>query len=58
MNKKDKDKNDEITAESLEELTKRLGIKMLPDDHPLYSEPSTVILNPSIRKSKDKNKAD
>ena len=58
MDKKDKDKSDEITAESLEELTKRLGIKMLPDDHPLYSEPSTVILNPSIRKSKDKNKAD
>ena len=58
MDKKDKDKSDEITAESLEELTKRLGIKMLPDDHPLYSEPPTIILNPSIRKSKDKNKAD
>ena len=58
MDKKDKDKSDEITAESLEELTKRLGIKMLPDDHPLYSEPPTIILNPSIRKSKNKNKAD
>ena len=58
MDKKDKDKRDEITAESLEELTKRLGIKMLPDDHPLYSEPPTIMLNPSIRKSKDKNKAD
>ena len=58
MDKKDKDKRDEITAESLEELTKRLGIKMLPDDHPLYSEPPTIILNPSIRKSKDKNKID
>ena len=58
MDKKDKDKRDEITAESLEELTKRLGIKMLPDDHPLYSEPPSIILNPSIRKSKDKNKID
>ena len=58
MDKKDKDKSDEITAESLEELTKRLGIKMLPDDHPLYSEPPTIILNPSIRNSKNKNKAD
>ena len=58
MDKKDKDKSDEITAESLEELTKRLGIKMLPDDHPLYSEPPSIILNPSIRKSKDKNKID
>ena len=58
MDKKDKDKSHEITAESLEELTKRLGIKMLPDDHPLYSEPPSIILNPSIRKSKDKNKID
>ena len=58
MDKKDKDKSDEITAESLEELTKRWGIKMLPDDHPLYSEPPTIILNPSIRKTKDKNKTD
>tara|TARA_Y100000816_G_scaffold159937_1_gene114397 strand:+ start:273 stop:449 length:177 start_codon:yes stop_codon:yes gene_type:complete len=58
MDKKDKDKSDEITAESLEELTKRLGIKMLPDDHPLYSEPPTIILNPSIKKPKNKNKGD
>ena len=58
MDKKDKDKRDEITAESLEELTKRLGIKMLPDDHPLYSEPPTIILNPSIKKPKNKNKGD
>ena len=55
MDKKDKDKSDEITAESLEELTKRLGIKMLPDDHPLYSEPPTIILNPSIKKNKNKS---
>ena len=58
MDKKDKDKNDEITEEYLEELSKKYGFKMLPDDHPLYSEPPTIILNPSIRKSKDKNKAD
>lgn len=58
MDKKDKDKSDEITSESLEELTKRLGIKMLPDDHPLYSEPPTIILNPSIKKPKNKNKGD
>lgn len=58
MDKKDKDKSDEITAESLEELAKRLGIKMLPDDHPLYSEPPTIILNPSIKKPKNKNKGD
>ena len=58
MNKKDIDKNDEITEEYLEELSKKYGFKILPDDHPFYSEPPTIILNPSVRKSKHENKTD
>ena len=32
--------------ETLREISKRLGLKMLPEDHPIYQEPPTIILNP------------
>jgi len=32
--------------ETLREINKRLGLKMLPEDHPIYQEPPTIILNP------------
>ena len=32
--------------ETLREISERLGLKMLPEDHPIYQEPPTIILNP------------
>ena len=31
---------------TLREISERLGLKMLPEDHPIYQEPPTIILNP------------
>lgn len=38
---------EEEYQETLREISERLGIKMLPEDHPIYQEPPTIILNPS-----------
>ena len=32
--------------ETLREISERLGIKTLPEDHPIYQEPPTIVLNP------------
>jgi hypothetical protein len=58
--KEDKDKeveidmDKEITKESLEALAKKYNVKILPDDHPIYQEPPTMIIGPSSRKKKKK----
>ena len=38
--------SEEEYQETLREISERLGLKMLPEDHPIYQEPSTIILNP------------
>ena len=50
MNEKDRplsELSEEEYQETLREISERLGIKMLPEDHPIYQEPPTIILNPS-----------
>ena len=43
--------------ETLREISERLGLKMLPEDHPIYQEPPTIILNP-FPKNNSKEKED
>ena len=45
-NRKLSELNEEEYQETLREISKRLGLKMLPEDHPIYQEPPTIILNP------------
>ena len=40
------DLTEEEYQETLSEISERLGLKMLPEDHPIYQEPPTIILNP------------
>ena len=37
--------SEEEYQETLREISERLGLKMLPEDHPIYQEPPTIILN-------------
>lgn len=59
--KEDKDKeveidmDKEITQESLEALAKKYNVKILPDDHPIYQEPPTIVIGPISRKKKKDN---
>ena len=49
MNEKDRplsELSEEEYKETLREISERLGLKMLPEDHPIYQEPPTIILNP------------
>ena len=49
MNKKDRplsELSEEEYQETLREISERLGLKMLPEDHPIYQETPTIILNP------------
>ena len=49
MNNKDRplsELSEEEYQETLREISERLGLKMLPEDHPIYQEPPTIILNP------------
>ena len=58
--KEDKDKEVEIdmdkaiTQETLEALAKKYNVKILPDDHPIYQEPPTIIIGPNIGNKKKK----
>ena len=53
-NRKLSELTEEEYQETLSEISKRLGLKMLPEDHPIYQEPPTIILNPfSINDSKE-----
>ena len=49
MNEKDRplsELSEEEYQVTLREISERLGLKMLPEDHPIYQEPPTIILNP------------
>ena len=49
MSEKDQklsDLTEEEYQETLREISERLGLKMLPEDHPIYQEPPKIILNP------------
>ena len=60
IKKEDKDKeveinmDEEITQESLEALAKKYNVKILPDDHPIYQEPPTIIIGTNIGNKKKK----
>ena len=59
--KEDKDRDveinmdKEITQEDLEALAKKYNVKILPDDHPIYQEPPTIVIGPISRKKKKDN---
>ena len=60
MSEKDRklsDLTEEEYQETLSEISERLGLKMLPEDHPIYQEPPTIILNP-FPKNDSKKKED
>ena len=38
--------SEEEYQETLREISERLGLKMLPEDHPIYQESPTIVLNP------------
>ena len=60
MNEKDRplsQLSEEEYKETLREISERLGLKMLPEDHPIYQEPPTVILDP-FPKNDSKEKED
>ena len=48
---------EEEYQETLREISERLGLKMLPENHPIYQEPPTIILNP-FPKNDSKEEAD
>ena len=45
-NRKLSELTEEEYQETLREISKRLGLKTLPDDHPIYNESPAIILNP------------
>ena len=49
--------SEEEYQETLREISERLGLKMLPEDHPIYQEPLTIILNP-FPKNESKEEVD
>ena len=59
MSEKDQklsDLTEEEYQETLREISERLGLKMLPEDHPIYQESPTIILNPfPINDSKEED---
>ena len=60
MNEKDRplsELSEEEYKETLREISERLGLKMLPEDHPIYQESPTIILNP-FPKNDSKEEAD
>ena len=48
---------EEEYQETLREISERLGLKMLPEDHPIYQESPTIILNP-LPKNDSKEEVD
>ena len=60
MNEKDRplsELSEEEYQATLREISERLGVKILPADHPIYQEPPTIILNPFPKKD-SKEEAD
>ena len=45
-NRKLSELTEEEYQETLREISKRLGLKKLPEDHAIYQEPPKIILNP------------
>ena len=58
-NQKLSELTEEEYQETLSEISKRLGLKMLSDDHPIYKESPAIILNPfsknDFEEDKDRN---
>ena len=58
-NQKLSELTEEQYQETLREISERLGLKMLPDDHPIYKESPAIILNPftknDFEEDKDRN---
>ena len=58
-NRKISELTEEEYQETLSEISKRLGLKMLPDDHPIYKESPSIIPNPfsknDFEEDKDRN---
>ena len=58
-NQKLSELTEEEYQETLREISKRLGLKTLPDDHPIYKESPAIILNPfsknDFEEDKDRN---
>ena len=58
-NRKLSELTEEEYQETLSEISKRLGLKMLPDDHQIYKESPAIILNPfsknNFEEDKDRN---
>ena len=58
-NQKLSELTEEEYQETLREISERLGLKMLPDDHPIYKESPAIILNPfsknEFEEDKDRN---
>ena len=58
-NQKLSELTEEEYQETLREISERLGLKMLPEDHPIYKESPAIILNPfpknDFEEDKDRN---
>ena len=58
-NQKLSELTEEEYEETLREISERLGLKMLPDDHPIYKESPAILLNPfsknDVEEDKDQN---
>ena len=60
MSKKDRplsELSEEEYQATLREISERLGVKILPADHPIYQEPPKIILDP-FPKNDSKEKVD
>ena len=49
------DLTEEEYQETLREISERLELKMLPEDHPIYQEPPAIILNPFSKNDFEEN---
>ena len=47
--------SEEEYQETLREISERLGLKMLPEDHPIYKESPVIILNPFSKNDFEEN---
>ena len=55
-NQKLSELTEEEYQETLREISERLGLKMLPDDHPIYKESPAIILSPFSKNDFDEDK--
>ena len=55
-NRKLSELNEEEYQETLREISKRPGLKTLPDDHPIYNESPAIILNPFSKNDFEEDK--